>query len=609
MATIDPSIQRYVDQMKMNAAARDKRMGMVRKVRDGDLTSLWPDQFSEKYPQAIVANFIDVVARDLAEVIAPLPTLACSSGAMRAETDKRRAERKNRIGEHYWRQSQLDVQMFYGADQYLSYGFLPVWVEANYGDKRPVIHIEDPAGAYFELDRWLRVKRYARCWTQDCQELISMFPDYATTILYDRNGDAYTGTDVDVVRYIDATTVTLYLPSRNNTILASYGHGMSRCPVEIGLRPGLHMDPRGQFDDVLYVQLARAVMAQLTLEAGHKAVQGPIAMPMDVVELNIGPDAVIQTDNPEKIHRVALEVPSAAFALEAQLDQEMKIGSRYPDARLGTPQASVITGKGVQALMGGFDTQIKSAQSILGRLLRDVTALCFEMDELLWPNKSETISGTMSGRSYQIVYRPKQDIGGNYTCDITYGFASGMSPANALVTMLQARGDGLIGRDTVRRNMPWNLDSDQEQRDLDVQEIEDAMKQGLFAALQSSGQMMAQGMTQEALLFFNAANALITGRQNGKPVGEVLVQALTPPPPPPAPEGAAPGQPGAPGAPGAPGGDDLAGVGPTGLPPNVAPGQAGLAPGGMPDIQSLVAGFRGGQPTMDSSVRKRIPTG
>jgi hypothetical protein len=143
----------------------------------------------------------------------------------------------------------------------------------------------------------------------------------------------------------------------------------------------------GQFDDVLWVQLARAVMAQLTLEAGHKAVEAPITVPNDVVELNIGPDASSRPTRAQGVGRVHLQVPGEAFALEAQLDQEMKIGSRYPDARIGQAQASVITGKGVQALMGGFDTQIKSAQTFLGRMLQDITELAFEMDEVWWPEQ------------------------------------------------------------------------------------------------------------------------------------------------------------------------------------------------------------------------------
>jgi hypothetical protein len=145
-------------------------------------------------------------------------------------------------------------------------------------------------------------------------------------------------------------------------------------------------------------------MAQLTLEAGHKAVQAPITIPTDVVEMSIGPDAVLQTDHGDQVKRVEIRVPSEAFALEAQLDQEMKIGSRYPDARLGQAEASVITGKGVQALMGGFDTQIKSAQTFLGRMLQDITELWFEMDEKWWPHKKETIRGSISGQSYQMTY-------------------------------------------------------------------------------------------------------------------------------------------------------------------------------------------------------------
>jgi hypothetical protein len=183
-----------------------------------------------------------------------------------------------------------------------------------------------------------------------------------------------------------------------------------------------------------------------------------------------------------------------------------------------------------------------------------------------------------------------------------------MSPANAMVTMLQARGDGLIDRDTVRRQLPWGIDADQVQRDLDIQETEDALKQGLFAALQSSGQMMAQGMTDQALMFFTAADQLIRGRQNGKPVNEVLMAAFQSYIDKQKADAEAQQQQQA-GAPGAPGGDGVQGVGPDGLPANVAPGQAGMAPGGLPDIQSLVAGFRGGQADMSTSVRKRLPTG
>jgi len=589
------------------SVARDQRMRDVRRVRDGEMQSVWPDLFSTEYPKAITANFIDAVARDLAEVVAPLPTLSCSSGAMRSEADKRRAERKNRIGEHYWRMSKLPVQMLYGADQYLTYGFLPAWIEPNFDTKRPQIHLLDPVGCYYRLDRLMNVRVFAHVWKETAANLAAQWPEYAQQIINPTAFGNGSDTEVECVQYVDSTHVVVYLPERNDLILASYEHNMSRPPIAIALRPGLHMEPRGQFDDVLFIQMARAVMAQLTLEAGHKAVQAPLAVPSDVTTLSLGPDAVIQSDNPEKIGRVRLEVPQAAFALGAELDDEMKIGARYPDARLGVQDASVITGKGVQALMGGFDTQIKGSQEVMARLLVEITELCFETDEVWFPGKIEKIQGTLSGHSYELTYTPKTDIAGNYSCDVTYGFASGMTPGNALVTMLQARGDGLIDRDTVRRQLPWGIDAEQVQRDLDVQETEDALKQGLFAALQSVGQMLAQGMTDQAMMFFTAADDVIKARENGRPVNEALMasfQAYQQKQQ----EAAAAAQQ-AQAATGGGGADGLQGVGPTGLPPNVAPGQAGLAPGGLPDVQSLVAGFRGDQATMSASVRKRLPTG
>lgn len=595
--------------MRQEARARDSRMAKVRRVRDGDMRSVWPDQFSDRFPQAINANFVDVVARDLAEVIAPLPTLACSSGTMKSEADKRRATRKNRIGSNFWLQSRLEQRMFYGADQYNSYGFLPSWVEPDFDAKRPVIRIEDPTGFYFRLDRFNKVRECAKVWKQSPGDLVAQFPESRAAILYDSNGQPYGDCpDIEVVRWIDGTNVTLYLPDRNNTILASYAHRMSRCPVEIALRPGLHMDPRGQFDDVIYVQLAKAILAQLTLEATHKAVQAPIAVPEDITELQLGPDAVIQTQNPQNVRRVGIDVPGEAFAQGQLLDQELKIGARYPDARLGVAQASVITGKGIEALMGGFDTQIKSAQTQLGRMLAEITSLCFEMDEKFWPNKREKIDGIAAGETYEMTYTPRVDIAGNYSCDITYGFAAGMSPQNAFIMLLQAQGAGLVERDLVRRQSPWGIDPEQTQRNIDVEELEDGIKQGVLAALQSSGQLLASGQTDLAMFFFNVTNDMIAGRQNGKPLNEILtasMQAFQQQQQEQAAAQAAAQQ--AAGAAG-PGGAGIPGVGADGLPPGVAPGQAGMPPGGMPTVQDLVTGFTGaGRPNMSANVRRRLP--
>ena len=131
------------------------------------------------------------------------------------------------------------------------------------------------------------------------------------------------------------------------------------------------------------------------------------------------------------------------------------MGARYPEGRQGVSQGSIVTGRGVEALMGGFDTQVKTAQLVLAEALKQVFELCFEMDEKLFGNVEKTVRGVDAGAPYEITYTPLKDIDGDYTVDVTYGLMAGLNPNQALVFGLQARGDQLISRDFLRRQMPW----------------------------------------------------------------------------------------------------------------------------------------------------------
>ena len=135
--------------------------------------------------------------------------------------------------------------------------------------------------------------------------------------------------------------------------------------VVVARRPSIDGEMRGQFDDVLGIQLLRNRFALLAMEAAEKSVQSPIVLPSDVNELEMGGDAVIRTANPAGVRRVDLNIPPGAFTEQALLQQELRTGTRYPEGRTGNIDASIITGQGVQALMGGFDTQVKSAQAIV----------------------------------------------------------------------------------------------------------------------------------------------------------------------------------------------------------------------------------------------------
>lgn len=599
----------HYNRMKTRAAVRDNNHALIHEVRKGHIRQLFPEEldFSLSFNGSPIANFVDTVAHDMSEGIAPLPALACVSGRMQTDADQKRAEIKNRIGDNYWRKSKLEKQSLVGADRYVTYGYEVFFIEPNQKLKLPFIHIEESRGAYYELDRFGDVSIYCQRWMRSIDELCAMFPEFAGIIRTDpKTGKAVESGDMQIeyVRWVDDTRVMLMLPDRQGLVLHQYNHLMSRPPVVIAERPSEDDTPRGQFDDVIYVQVARAIMSTLALEAASIAVQAPIAVPDDMDDLSVGPHAILSSQNAKDIHKVNLELPPSTFAEGQVLDQELRLGARYPDARSGGVQASVITGKGVEALLGTFDSQIKGAQIIRKEALEHVTSICFEMDEAWWPHETKTVNGTLSGASYEFSYTPSKDINGRYDCTVTYGFAAGLNPSQSIVTMLQLEGAGLIAKGTTMQNLPFGVDPLQEMKKINVEGTREALKQGLFSLVQASGQMAAQG--QDPTPVIKLVADVIHGLQDGASVEDAVsagyanMQQAQQAQQEQAEEAqeAAQGQ----GAPsGAPGMPDM----------GTAPGQAGQPPGGKPTMAEMVAGFRGNAslPINQFDIRRAVPTG
>jgi len=304
---------------------------------------------------------------------------------------------------------------------------------------------------------------------------------------------------------------------------------------------------------------------------------------------------------------VSLEVPRDAFAQSEVLDQELRTGSRYPNARTGELNASVVTGKGIEALLGSFDSQVHAAQVIFQEMLEYTTSICFEMDEVWWPNITKTVTGVTAGGSYEFTYVPSKDIKGKYGCQVTYGFATGLKPTQAYITILQLAGAGFLAKTTAMENLPFGLDAVQEERQINLEATREALKQGLFALVQSSGQIAASG--GDALSIIQLGVDTIKGMESGQTV-EVAIQGayqLQKQRQEQAAQEAAQQQDAAGGGPGGSGGPSDLGSGADG----VAPGQAGLPPGGLPTVENLVAGFRGNGnlPVSQATVQRRVPTG
>lgn len=531
MALTIEQIADKVAALKHRNFKRDEAMQDILAVRKGDISGIAPDMFPEGMPKPMVANFVDVAARDMAEVLAPLPSFNCSTSNVNSERSKKFADKRTMIANNYIQVSKFQSQMYTGADWYLSYAFLPIVVEPDFELGMPRIRVENPLGSYPEFDKYSRLVSFTKRYVKTVRELIVDFPEYEVQILggYGReNFDM--NSQLELVRYEDRDQVVLFLPDRGNLVLTYAPNPIGRMMTVVARRPGIDPDePRGQFDDVLWVQIARARFAFLAMDAAEKSVMAPLALPNDVQEFAFGPDAILRSANPQAIRRVGLDISPAAFTEQQALQNEMRMGSRYPEGRSGVIDASVITGQGIQALLGGFDTQIKAGQQILSEAFEDVIATCFLMDEALFP-VTKTMRGIYQGAPYELSYNPINDIKGDYTVQVRYGLMSGLDPSRALIFSLQALQADLISRDFVMRELPWSMNVIAEQERIDIEKLRSALTSSIMSVSQAIPAMTAQGGDPSELVMKIAD--VIDMRRGGVAVEDAVKKVFAPPPPP-----------------------------------------------------------------------------
>jgi hypothetical protein len=514
-----------VDSLKDRAADRDARAQDVLAVRKGKIASVYPEFFPEGVDANVVANFIDIVARDLSEVMAPLPAVNCSAANQVSDRARSFADKRTRIAANYFAHSDLQVQMYTGADHYITFGFVPFIIELDEEAGLPRIRVESPIGAYPEFDRYGRCIAFAKRYELSIAELVSQFPEYEMELLgrdgYEQNLMAR----IDFVRYYDKDQSLIYVPSRSNLVLSQAVNPLGKMMVVVARRPSVDGEMRGQFDDVLGIQLLRNRFALLAMEAAEKSVQAPIVVPQDVQEIEFGGDSIIRTNNPAGVRRVELPIPSGAFTEQSLLQQELRTGTRYPESRTGNLDASIITGQGVQALMGGFDTQVKSAQAIFASALKDVISIAFEVDETYF-DFDKTVRGVDAGSPYSIDYKPSKDIKSDYSADVRYGMLAGLNPAQGLIFMLQALGAKIISKDMVMRELPFGINVTQEQEKIEIEEMRNSLLGALGAYTQAIPQMATQGMDPSDIIV--KISDVIKARQKGVAIEDAIEEIFRP---------------------------------------------------------------------------------
>jgi hypothetical protein len=586
-----------VEALRAKYAGRDRRAAEVRLVRAGEFEKIAPDLFSDEWPRPVIANIVENAARDFASVLAPLPAFSCSSSSMLAESARKSADKLTKIVNIYPEFSRLQVQMLGGADQYNSYGMLVTSVQPDFDHKMPFIHVESALGAYPVLNARGDVTEFARVVYRDWFDLCADYPELS---LMDRSKHpgAMLGNRVQVVKWSDRERTVCYLPDFKNYVFDEFENPLGECPYVVSQRPSLDGETvYGAYDDTAWVMLAAHRLQMLTLQGVDDAVNAPLVVPMDVGDVPMGPGAVIHTSaGATAVGRARLDMPPQAFNAAELLKEETRRSAGSPEARSGSIDASVITGRGVQQLMAGWDTQISAAQLMFTDHFSRVLGKCLTMDEQFWADEDKTVRGNDNGVPYEVKYRPSRDIAGRRDVDVSYGFTAGLTPNQALVYLLQVDGAGIVSKDLVRRSLPVAVNASEEEKKIQVEQLRGSLVEAMAATAQAIPQMAAQGMDPAEILGKSAA--VVQGLSKGRSIEDVMQKVFAPPK-------AAEAAPEAPVAPGEAEAQAGAGGAAEELMSALGGGQSG---GYSPELRMLFAGAdQSGAPSIRSGVSRRVP--
>jgi hypothetical protein len=609
-------VARYVTSLKLRNYTRDQRMGNVRAARAGEIQRIMPGMLPDAWPKPIVKNIIDNAARLFSEQAGVMPLISCTAGVMVSDRQKKYAQKRTLVANHYVGESRLKKALVPALDWYDTYGFLPIIAEPHFGDDEcqagPRVRFENPLGCYYDLDAYGKCKTFVKVYTEDVGTLAKRFPHLASKLV-DSPEELTTGRQLEMVMYMDHEQSMVLLPAKNNLVIMQMANAMGKLTVEIAERAKFDGESRGSYDDTVWIHLAKARFAMYGLEAAKKSVYAPLAIPSDVQSVPLGPDAIIRSNTPEKIRKVGMEMSPAAFQIGQLLDSEASQSARLPGVSEGKSPGSIVTGAGVDALNGTIDLKVKTAQEAIGYSLSEVLTMCFEMDEKFWPNTPRYLRVKVNGNTYEEQYVPSKDIAGVHQVDVTYGMAAGMDPNRALVFLLQLRGDKGISRDFMLRNMPFDVNIDQEMEKVDNEELDDALKQGIAGLAGAVPQLVLAG--QDPMDLITKLANIGKQREKGLSLRDAVLKAFAPKTPPPGsmPPGAAEQAPGAPpgppGMPGpgmqAPGGGAPPGPGGMGAPQQQQQPQPGQ-PGGQSVMDMLASLGGGGQPQLNARTSRKV---
>ncbi|MEE9593460.1 MAG: hypothetical protein V3W28_07760, partial [Thermoplasmata archaeon] len=169
-----------------------------------------------------------------------------------------------------------------------------------------------------------------------------------------------------------------------------------------------------------------------------------------------------------------------------KLEQFSRILNRNPEVRQGEVSGNTYTSaKTLEALSAAVDTVIGRMWDIVSVGMEKMVAVCFKMDEGMWPDTKKNMRGVIKNQRFASKYTPSRDIAGRFEINVEYG---GIGGYQGFLMLLQAKDSGVQSRRRVAEAQPGVSDVDDLMREIELETMDDAATAN-FAAIAAEGQL------------------------------------------------------------------------------------------------------------------------
>jgi hypothetical protein len=502
-----PEIVSVMRQRRSQDALLIRDMIAVRDRYNGDVIVPLPDvEGSPKLDPPIPRLIADAIDHTAMRANSSMPRIVAPALDESSATSRKTADRRRRALYGRWYESQLALKLYRSYRHLVGYGTHAMIVVPDDREHCAQIELRDPLTAYPELrapDDIRPPKDIGFIFGRSRQWLAQHYPESRDFIVNaaQRNWD----TLWDVVEWIDEDEIVVgimgpRMPAYSPQDSRPYGYSgyeLRRWRNKAGMVPVV-CSRRVTLDRILGQMSALVGMTDLYSRLMSLAITAEerATFPDMVIMSKGGPPQLISGDwrdgrtgeinlvQDGAVQYLSSTPGPATMQMLEKIESNIRTSGNVDAFYGGDTKPGMRTGRAIDAL-GAFsvDPRVKEAQEIMERSLVVVNQAVMAVEKGYYGGRKITAYPGLPGEAAVVEYIPNRDYDNDFTA-VEYAMP-GVDIAQQTVAIAQTVGAKIMSAHTGRRQHPLVSDPEQEERFINVEQLENALLAGVASQLES----------------------------------------------------------------------------------------------------------------------------